>query len=45
MCMRNTIDRETLECTAHTAERLKRVETDVGEIKQGVEETDDKQEG
>ena len=36
--IRRTIDRETLECTAHTAERLKRVETDVGEIRRGVGE-------
>ena len=34
--LRRTIDRETLECTAHTAERLKRVEKDVGEIKTTV---------
>lgn len=31
--LRRTIDRETLECTAHTAERLKRVEANVGDIK------------
>lgn len=34
--IRHTIDRETLECTAHTAERLKRVELDVSEIKETV---------
>lgn len=31
--VRRTIDRENLECTAHTAERVKRVEADVLEIK------------
>lgn len=39
--IRHTIDRETLECTAHTAERLKRVETDVSEIKEMVFEIKD----
>ena len=34
--LRRTIDRETLECTAHTAERLKRVEKNVEEIKNGL---------
>ncbi|MGM9863775.1 MAG: hypothetical protein ACI305_05905 [Lepagella sp.] len=34
--IRATIDRETLECTAHTAERLKRVEIDVSAIKETV---------
>lgn len=34
--LRRTIDRETLECTAHTAERLKRVEEDVRIIKEAV---------
>lgn len=34
--IRRTIDRETLECTAHTAERVKRVEKAVDEIKTGV---------
>lgn len=34
---RRIIDRETLECTAHTAERLKRVEADVAEIKSGLQ--------
>ena len=36
--IRRTIDRETLECTAHTAERVKRVEKAVDEIKTGVNE-------
>lgn len=36
--LRRTIDRETLECTAHTAERVKRVEADVREIKTDVRE-------
>ena len=36
--IRHTIDRETLECTA---ERLKRVETDVSEIKEMVFEIKD----
>ena len=35
--IRHTIDRETLECTAHTAERLKRVEKDVTDIKMTVD--------
>lgn len=39
--IRHTIDRETLECTAHTAERLKRVETDVSETKEVVFEIKD----
>ena len=39
--LRRTIDRETLECTAHTAERLKRVEKDVCEIKGTVGEIRD----
>ena len=34
--IRRTIDRETLECTAHTSERVKRVEKAVDEIKTGV---------
>ena len=36
-----TIDRETLECTAHTAERLKRVEANVSEVKAVVYELRD----
>lgn len=39
--IRHTIDRETLECTAHTAERLKRVEANVSEIKENVLEIRD----
>lgn len=34
--VRRTIDRENLECTAHTAERVKRIEADVLEIKAKV---------
>lgn len=34
--VRRTIDRENLECTAHTAERVKRIEKDVTEIKAKV---------
>lgn len=34
--VRRTIDRENLECTAHTAERVKRIEADVTEIKAKV---------
>ena len=34
--VRRTIDRENLECTAHTAERVKRIEKDVTEIKSKV---------
>lgn len=34
--VRRTIDRENLECTAHTAERVKRIEADVIEIKAKV---------
>ena len=36
--LRRTIDRETLECTAHTAERVKRIEKDVVEVKSDVRE-------
>ena len=39
--VRYTIDRENLECTAHTAERLKLVEADVREIKTTVHEVRD----
>ena len=39
--LRRTIDRETLECTAHTAERVKHVERDVAEIKTMVLEIKD----
>lgn len=39
--LRRTIDRETLECTAHTAERTKRVEATVTDIKKIVYEIRD----
>lgn len=34
--VRRTIDRENLECTAHTAERVKRIEADVADIKSKI---------
>lgn len=41
---RRAIDHHTLECQAHTADRIKRIEKDVAEIKTTVEKISDFQE-